>query len=132
MSARVPTPADLLDLVDREVGPTDWVQVDPARLEQFAEATGDPDITYLALSLVNLFLPDLVSVETFSSGVNVGLDGVELGEAVRADERLRASGRVMSAGEAGGGVQVVVRVTIEADGRDSPVCSADTVSRFYP
>ena len=38
----------------------------------------------------------------------------------------------MSAVEAGGGVQVVVRVTIEAEGATKPACVADTVSRFLP
>ena len=31
-----------------------------------------------------------------------------------------------------GGVQVTVRVTVEAEGNDKPVCIADTVSRFFP
>jgi len=132
VSLRVPTPSDLLDLADRALDPTGWVEVDAARLDEFTRATGDPDHTYLGLSLVNLFLPDLVAVDAFSSGVNVGLERVELGEPVRAGDRLRAAGRVLTAAEAGGGVQIVVRVTVEAEGRDAPVCTADTVSRFYP
>ncbi len=38
----------------------------------------------------------------------------------------------MSAAEAGEGVQVVVRITVEVDGNDKPACVADTVSRFFP
>jgi hypothetical protein len=30
-----------------------------------------------------------------------------------------------------GAVQVKIRVTVEAEGGDKPVCVADTLSRFY-
>jgi acyl dehydratase len=87
---------------------------------------------YLTLSLVNLFLPELVTVENFSAGLNIGLDKVRFPTPVPAGSRVRARGEVVSAEEAKGGVQVVVRVTIEVEGADKPACVADTVSRFLP
>ena len=38
---RVPDPASLLDHVGAELGPTEWITIDQARIDQFAEATGD-------------------------------------------------------------------------------------------
>jgi acyl dehydratase len=46
--------------------------------------------------------------------------------------RLRGRGQIVAVEEAKGGVQVTVRVTVEAEGTDKPVCIADTVSRFFP
>jgi hypothetical protein len=39
---------------------------------------------------------------------------------------------VVSATEAGEGVQVVVRITVELEGSERPACVVDTVSRFFP
>ena len=152
MSLSVPTPADLLEHVGDSLGPTEWVVVDQERINQFAEATGDHqwihvDVErataespfggpiahgYLTLALANLFLPQLLSVETFSAGLNIGLDKVRFPSPVPAGSKIRGSGEIVSAVEAGGGVQVVVRVTIEAEGAPKPACVADTVSRFLP
>ena len=127
MPLSVATPKDLLDHVGDQLGPTAPVTVEQDRINLFADATGDHqwihiDVEranaespfggpiahgYLTLSLANLFLPQLLTVETFSMGVNVG---VEIGE----------------------GIQVVVRITITVDGAAKPSCVVDTVSRFFP
>ena len=85
---------------------------------------------YLTLSMVNLFLPELITVEQFSAGLNIGLENVRFPSPVPAGSRVRARGEVVSAEEAKGGVQVVVRVTVEVEGSDKPACVVDTVSRF--
>ncbi|MCB0951649.1 MAG: MaoC family dehydratase [Microthrixaceae bacterium] len=152
MTTRVSTPADLLDHVGDELGPTDWTTITQERIGLFADATGDHqwihvDVEranrespfggpiahgYLTLALVNLFLPQLITVEEFSAGLNVGLDKVRFPSPVPAGSRARARGEVVSAQEAKGGVQVTVRVTVEVEGADKPACVADTVSRFLP
>jgi len=38
---------------------------------------------------------------------------------------------VLEATDVPGGVQIVVRVTLEIEGGDRPACVADTISRFY-
>lgn len=152
MAFSVATPADLLDTVGAQLGPTDWVGIGQDRIALFADATGDHqwihvDVErataespfggpiahgYLTLSLVNLFLPDLISVDTFSMGVNVGLEKVRFPSPVPAGSRIRATGEVVSATAIGDGFQVVVRVTIECEGGSKPACVAETVSRFFP
>lgn len=151
MTTSVATPQDLLDL-SGDLGTTEWTTITQDRIEQFAEATGDHqwihvDVAraneespfggpiahgYLTLSLVNLFLPELLSVEQFSAGINVGLEKVRFPTPVPSGARVHASGEVLEASEAKGGVQVVVRVTVEVEGFEKPACVADTVSRFLP
>ena len=133
----VASPSDLLGLVGTNLDPTGWQILGEERIQQFAAATGTavPGGTVpplLLLSLVNQFLPELLTVQRFSAGLNVGLDEVRFSEPVPAGSRLRARGEVISAEEIKGGVQVVVRVTIDCEGVDAPACTADTVSRFLP
>ena len=148
----VDSPAELIELSGADLGTTDWSTVTQDQVGLFADATGDHqwihvDVErataespfggpiahgYLTLSLVNLFLPQLLEVKGASMGVNVGLDRVRFPAPVPVGSRLRAHGQVVEVAEAKGGVQVTVRVTVEADGVDKPVCIADTVSRFFP
>jgi len=134
----------------REAGPTDWITVDQSRIDAFAAATDDHQWIhvdparaaagpfgstiahgYLTLSLVNLFLPDLVRVENAKMGVNYGTEKVRFPAAVTVDARIRGRAQVLEATDVPGGVQIVVRVTIEIEGGDRPACVADTISRFY-
>ncbi len=134
----------------REAGPTDWITVEQSRVDAFADATDDhqwihvdparaasgPFGTtiahgYLTLSLVNFFLPDLVRVEGAKMGVNYGTNKVRFPAAVKVGARIRGRAQVLEATDVPGGVQIVVRVTIEIEGGDRPACVADTISRFY-
>ena len=152
MSTTVSSPAELLDLDGADLGVTDWSSVTQEQVDQFADGTGDHqwfhvDVArataespfggpvahgYLTLSLVNLFLPQLLDVQGASMGVNVGLDKVRFPAPVPVGARLRGHGQVVAVAEAKGGVQVTVRVTVEIEGSDKPACVADTVSRFLP
>jgi acyl dehydratase len=86
----------------------------------------------MLLSLVNLFLPRLLTVETFTAGLNVGLDGVQFPAPAPVGTPIRARGEVLGAEEVKGGVQVTVRVTLESEAGSEAACVADTVSRFLP
>jgi hypothetical protein len=152
MPTIVDAPSGLLDLVGADLGTTDWIVVTQERIGEFADATGDHqwihvDVEraqaespfggpiahgYLTLSLVNLFLPELLEVRGASMGVNVGLEQVRFPAPVPSGARIRGRGQVVSAEEAKGGVQVVVRVAVEVEGVEKPACVADTVSRFLP
>lgn len=144
-------PADLLTAVGQHLGFSDWVQIDQQRINQFADATGDhqwihvdPEKAkdgpfgqciahgYLSLSLVNLFLPQIMEVQQLKMGVNYGCDKVRFPAPVPVNSRLRGSGELISVEEVKGGFQAVVRVTVEIDGNDRPACVIDTISRYYP
>jgi acyl dehydratase len=146
------TPRELLGAVGRKLGASEWLTIDQARVNQFADATGDhqwihvdPERAksgpfgatiahgYLTLSLVNLFLPQLLEVRGTSMGVNYGCDKVRFPAPVKVGSRVRGVGEVFAAEEVkGGAVQVTVRVSVEIEGGDRPACVADTISRFVP
>ncbi|TWB25689.1 MaoC family dehydratase [Nitrospirillum bahiense] len=152
MAITVDTPHDLLNQVGQDLGTTEWLVVDQDRIDGFAQVTGDhqwihvdpvrakegPFGTtiahgYLTLSLVNLFLPQLLRIQSFASGVNVGLDRVRFIAPVRVGSRLRGQGQILAMEEVkGGAIQSVVRMTVEIDGQEKPACVADTVSRYFP
>ena len=116
----------------RQGGDGGGIHVDVARARAESPFGGPIAHSSLTLSLVNLFLPQLLEVRGASMGVNVGLDQVRFPAPVPVGSRLRGSGRVVAVAEAKGGVQVTVRVTVEVDGSEKPACVADTVSRFIP
>lgn len=152
MSARVfDTPAALLGAVGKSFGPTDWIAIKQDRIDLFAQATDDhqwihvdPERAkdgpfggtiahgYLTMSLVNRFLPELIEVRGVSMGVNVGTDNLRFLNPVRSGARIRGIGELVKAEEAKGGVQAVVRVTVEIEDQEKPACVVDTISRFYP
>jgi acyl dehydratase len=136
--------------VGGKAGPTDWIVIDQARIDKFADATGDHQWIhvdpvraasgpfgatvahgYLTLALVNLFLPQLVSVPGASMGVNYGAERVRFPSVVRAGSRIRGTADIVSVESVSGGVQALIRVSIEVEGSPKPACVADTLSRYY-
>ena len=151
MTLIVEKPHDLLGMVGTKMGPTGWVTVEQDRVDTFAACTGDHqwihvDVErakagpfggtiahgYLTLSMVNLFLPELVEVRGFAHAVNVGLDKLRFLAPVVVGSRIRAASEIVSAEEIKGAIQAVVRVTIEIEGSDKPALIADTISRYFP
>lgn len=143
------SPATLLAAVGTQFGPTAWVTIEQNRIDGFADATGDHQWIhvdpvraqagpfgatiahgYLTLSLVSLFMPQLLRVEASSMGINYGLDKVRFPTHVPVGSRVRGRGELIDAKEIAGGVQAVVRVTVEREGSERPACVADTISRF--
>lgn len=144
-------PAALLAAVGQHLGHSQWLEIDQRRIDLFAEATGDhqwihvdPERAaqgpfgktiahgYLTLSLANLFLPEIMRVDNTSMGVNYGCEKARFPAPVSVGSRVRGGGEIVSAEEVKGGVQVVVRMTIEIEGSDRPACVIDTISRFFP
>nr|WP_255542645.1 MaoC family dehydratase [Azospirillum sp. INR13] len=134
-----------------DLGASDWLSIDQDRIDAFARVTGDDQWIhvdpvrakdgpfgttiahgYLTLSLVNLFLPQILTIRSFSSGVNVGLDRLRFVAPVPVGARIRGRGEIVKVEEVkGGAVQSTVRVTVEIDGHGKPACVADTVSRYF-
>ena len=139
----------LLAAEGQDLGATDWIEIDQARVNLFAEATGDhqwihvdPERAasgpfggciahgYLTLSLVNLFLPQLIQVDNLRMGVNYGCDRVRFPAPVRVGARIRGRGEVVRVEAIGAAVQATVRVSVEIEGGDRPGCVVDTISRY--
>ncbi len=145
------TPHELADKVGEVLGTTEWMEIDQDRINLFADATGDhqwihvdPEKAkdgpfgaciahgYLTLSLVNFFLPQLIDVQGIKMGVNVGLDRVRFPSPVTVGSKIRGVGELVSVEEIKGGIQSVVRVSVEIEGGERPGCVADTISRYFP
>lgn len=144
-------PQDLTGAEGTQLGPTEWLAIDQARVDGFAEVTEDRqwihvDVErakagpfggtiahgYLTMSLVNHFLPQLIEVRGFTHAVNVGADRLRFLNPVRVGARIRGRGEIVGVEEIKGAVQSVVRVTVEIEGEDKPACVVDTISRYYP
>jgi acyl dehydratase len=145
------SPRDLLGKEGLQLGTSDWLIIDQARVDGFAEVTGDKQWIhvdpvrakdgpfgatiahgYLTLALVNLFLPQLIEVRGFSMGVNVGADRLRFLAPVIVGSRIRGRGEMLAVEETKGAIQSTVRITIEIEGNDKPACVVDTISRYYP
>ncbi|CAD5378301.1 3-hydroxyacyl-thioester dehydratase Z [Pseudomonas sp. OF001] len=139
----------LLAAEGQDLGATDWIEIDQARVNLFAEATGDHQWIhvdpvraasgpfggciahgYLTLSLVNLFLPQLIQVDNLRMGVNYGCDRVRFPAPVKVGARIRGRGEVVRVEQVGAAVQATVRVSVEIEGGERPGCVVDTISRY--
>jgi len=151
MGTRFEHPRELLQAVGQLLGHSEWFLIDRARVELFADATNHHHHSavvrahaavetsgaavvpeYLTLSLVNLFLPQLVEVHGISMGINIGCGVVRFPALVPVNSRIRGSGELVEAQELRDSVQAVIRVTVELEGSATPACVADTISRYYP
>jgi acyl dehydratase len=145
------SPRDLLGQEGTELGVSDWLTIDQARIDGFADVTDDhqwihvdparakdgPFGTtiahgYLTLALVNRFLPEILEVRGVSAGVNVGADRLRFLSPVPVGARIRGRGEIVRVEEKGEAIQSTVRITVEIEGADKPACVVDTISRYYP
>jgi acyl dehydratase len=145
------TPHALLGRDGELLGTSAWITVDQARIDRFADATGDhqwihvdPErarygpfgVTiahgYLTLALVNQMLPQILEVRGFSMGVNIGCDTLRFLSPVKAGANIRGSGQLLKAEPVkGNAIQSVVRVTVEIEYQEKPACVVDTISRYF-
>ena len=63
-------------------------------------------------------------------GVNYGVDRVRFPAPVPVGSRVRGGAELVQVDEVSGGVQTVIRITVEIEGSDRPACVVDSVSRF--
>ncbi|ABV87489.1 MaoC family dehydratase [Shewanella pealeana] len=143
------TAEQLLDSASLDLGHSDWLTISQERINLFAEATGDhqwihvdPERAatgpfgaciahgYLSLSLVNLFLPQLVEIRNISMGVNYGCDKVRFPAVVPVGSKVRGQGKIIHSVNKGAFIQATIRVTIEIQGSDRPACVVDTISCY--
>jgi acyl dehydratase len=143
---------ELTACVGQEVAISDWVTITQARIDQFAEATGDhqwihvdaerartgPFGTtiahgFLTLSLLPQFFDAALRVERVRMGLNYGLNKVRFMAPVPVDSRLRGRLHLLSCTPIdNGGRQLAWEVSVEREGAGKPVCVAESLARLYP
>ncbi|WP_175872378.1 MaoC family dehydratase [Burkholderia sp. BCC0397] len=142
--------ASIDDFVGRELGVSDWVLVDQARIDAFAACTGDRqwihvDIErakrespfggtiahgYLTLSLLAALAIEVGLIpEDASAGLNYGLDKVRFMTPVKAGARVRNRVTLVSVvKKAGGRVLIKAMNELQVEGADTPALVAETLA----
>ncbi len=142
-------PTALSAAVGVQLGPTEWQTITQEQVNLFADATGDHQWIhvdeakaaagpfgapiahgYLTLSLCAPMLARLVHVSNISMGINYGINKARFVNPVLVGSRVRAVGEVTEVTEVSGGVQAVVKMTIEIEGAAKPAAVVETVSRY--
>jgi acyl dehydratase len=143
--------ADLIDHQGADLGHSNWIDINQARIDGFADVTGDrqwihvdpvraasgPFGTtiahgYLTLSLVSVLLFELLDVHGAGSVVNYGLDRVRFPSPVPVVSKVRAHGNLVAVTEMGHATQTTTRFTLEIEGGVKPAMVADVLTRFQP
>jgi acyl dehydratase len=148
----VETPQDLKQHVGEEMGVSDWVTIDQARIDKFAEATGDhqwihtdPERAarelpigstiahgYLTLSLVSELSTQNLQIVKKRTGLNYGSNKVRFTGMVPAGSRVRLRSVLKAAEDVKDNVvRVISTVTMEREGAERPVMVAETISIAY-
>jgi len=134
--------------VGEEFYTSEWLTIDQARIDAFADATLDHQWIhqdaarcekespwgvpiahgFLTLSLIPYFINQFTSQLNLERKINYGLNKVRFPEAVRVGDQVRARFRLLEAKPLKGkGLKVVALATIEIKGRDKPACVAESV-----
>jgi len=145
------SPRDLLGKEGVVLEPSDWLKIEQDRIDEFGRVTGDlqwihvdPERAktgpfgatiahgYLTLSLVNLFMPQMIEIRGMASGVNVGTDRLRFVSPVRVGSRIRGTAVIVRVEEVKqGAIQAIIRVTVEIEGEERPACVVDTINRYF-
>ena len=143
-----PRLAVLAALQGQVIGTSGWVEVDQARIDQFAQATGDHQWIhvdparaaagpfgatvahgFLTLSLLSELAAAAFRIADTRMGLNYGLDRVRFPSPVPVGSRLRAVCVLDRHEPIEGGAQLTLTVTIEREGGAKPACVAAWVTR---
>ncbi|WP_040699710.1 MaoC family dehydratase [Nocardia vinacea] len=148
MTTRVFTSLDQLRAaVGESIGPGPWLTIDQARIDAFAEATGDDQWIhvdpqraadgpygatiahgYLTLSLIPLLGRDIYTLDFGTARINYGSNTVRFPSAVRSGDRIRATATIADLRVEQSRAQLTVRWTIESEGQPKPACVAETLT----
>jgi len=135
------------EFIGKEVGVTDWFEIDQERINNFAEATGDFQYIhideeraaetpfgatiahgFLTLSLLSKLsgMGGGIKLEDSVMGINYGLDKVRFVNPVKVDSKIRARFELVSAEEKKTKHYLLKHnVTVEIEGQDKPALIAE-------
>lgn len=142
---------DAKALEGQEVGVSEWMTIDQARIEKFAGATDDfqwihvdkeraarelPEGKtiahgYLTLALIPSLTGDFVEVPNLIRAINFGCNKVRFYTAVPTGARVRARATVLQARKRGGALHLTSEVKIEVEGERKPACIAETIGIYF-
>ena len=137
----------LVGYIGKEVGRTDWFEVDQERINNFAEATGDFQYIhvdeeraaetpfgatiahgFLTLSLLSKLssMSGGIKLENSVMGINYGLNKVRILNPVKVNSKIRARFELISAEEKKPNHYLLKHnVTVEIEGEEKPALIAE-------
>lgn len=139
-------------MVGTEVGVSDWILVDQARIDAFAEVTGDhqfihvnPELAkqtpfgttiahgFLTLSLCSAFAYEaLPGIKGVKMGVNYGLNSLRFIAPVKSGSRVRGRFTLKEVTQRPDGAwQSTLGVSVEIEGSTKPALATEWVSLQY-
>ena len=142
---------DAVTTIGEELGVSRWVDVDQARINEFADVTMDHqwihvDVEkakaespygatiahgFLTLSMIPGVSKDNYRVENAKMGINYGLNKVRFLSAVTAGSRIRVRSILNDATPIGEDtVNLTVQHTVEIEGAEKPAAVAELIARF--
>jgi acyl dehydratase len=138
---------DLADAIGEELGTSEWMTVDQARVDAFAQCTEDyqwihVDVErsakgpfggtiahgFLTMSLIPALGAQIYLLDTPGAKLNYGTNKVRFPAPLRIGSRIRATATLTHVTELATGRQVIVRYVIEIEGEAKPACVAETVA----
>ncbi|MDR3497802.1 MAG: MaoC family dehydratase [Parvibaculum sp.] len=144
------TVAEYIAEKGKEIGVSDWVQIDQDRINKFADATGDhqwihidPERTkrelgmptiahgYLTLSLLPFLMGKISTIKSATRGINYGSNQVRFVNMVPVGSKVRARVVLKDAQPKSGGYQLTNEVTMEIEGQERPAMVAETLSLVF-
>ena len=146
--------ADLLNSVGRDMGTSDWINVDQSMIDQFAQCTGDhqwihvdvdrarkesPSGATIAHGFLSLALVAPLGMELglapadASAVVNYGLDKVRFVTPVKCGDRVRLQLSIANAERKDSGQYLVKsKAVLEIENVASPALVAETLTLIVP
>lgn len=143
--------ADLAAYLNRPLGTSGWVVLDQAKVDAFAELTGDDhwihvDVErarrempqgktivhgFLVLSLIPFLQRSIYTVRQRGKGLNYGCNRVRFTAPVPVGSRLRLRQSVKECLQLDNGVRITFESTIEIEGQERPALVADTLLQIF-
>jgi len=137
--------------VGTHLGDSNWFGIDQARIDLFADATGDhqwihvdPERAaqgpfgttiahgFLTLSLVPVMLAEIMEIQHLAAFVNYGTDKIRFLRPVPVDSRVMASATLTAVEDAAIGVRATITVEVRLEDGGKPACVAELITVLVP
>jgi acyl dehydratase len=141
---------ELKAAVGTDLGHSGWLEIDQARIDRFAEATGDFQWIhvdaerandgpygrtiaqgYLTLSLWPILFREMVQVNAVAMAVNCGTEKLRFPAPVPVGSKIRLGVTIAAVDDVPGGVQCTYRFVLETANADKPACVVTALIRYF-
>ncbi len=144
--------AELKDYIGKELGRSEWLNIDQARINQFAECTGDHQFIhvdpekakltpfggtiahgFLSLSLAPKLMEGIMlTPQGLKMAVNYGLDSVRFIQPVKVNSNVRLVLTLLDASEKKPGQWLLkTQAVLEIEGSEKPAYIAEQLTLYF-